>query len=814
MDKTTDIKTDIVKFNSSLKRHFQKLAGRNYGAYLSKNYDKFIKESYDEILSELFGDFTPAVEKIPLCVVATKRYARNEQSTGLDADIIMIYKDIKGYQISDLMVKFREFLIDLGLRISVFSYDNDTLFDLAKENYGLKDALFLLRYVCGSKAIYKELKEIISRLKDYQKDEYLRYQYANLEPYDNINFLDLQPNPIMGYGGLDEIYRSDLMLSLIGENLKQSTLKYIDENEYSELALSIDDIISIKNSLDLCGGKNAVKFEYLSAISEIMQTKEKKSLDTDMLLAQRMLNSMHDIAIYSRFIAKMVYNEYFGIDTRQNSAIYGDFWVKDNVVYADFKAHKTPLKKIIKDLLILPDEELKFDISAIIYLKRFDSENADADACMGDFKKLFLKSNLYEIFKALLNSEILFYIIKPMSHTRYLSQLDGFSKYGVDDHSVLSLYHLENIKDDFVAGLYGALEQKEKVMLKLALLMHDVGKGTSSDHETLGANIFRSYAFRFGLGARETNLGVILIKNHTLMNMVARDEDIYNQRVIFGFISKLGEQKLLNMLYILTYCNVASATDKPINANFLRLLRELFEIGSKGFNETKLLDGATRRSKKEASIKRLPEFDALSEKEQKEIFKIPSTLFFIKYAPLDILRIAKLAQNEQIVIKNDENLDIEIITKTGTNIANLLDMLAKFDLAYMEFFELFDEKLFIKLEYNKRFKDDLSELEQNIKFELTSLAQILENKPEIAPSEINLDFEHSRLYAQLKINAKDQIGLMAYVMSVFEKFGVEITSAKCQTIKNRTRNLFLIQKGANLDEKYQQIMSKLISKGE
>ena len=43
---------------------------------------------------------------------------------------------------------------------------------------------------------------------------------------------------------------------------------------------------------------------------------------------------------------------------------------------------------------------------------------------------------------------------------------------------------------------------------------------------------------------------------------------------------------------------------------------------------------------------------------------------------------------------------------------------------------------------------------------------------------------------------------MAYVMGIFKEFDVKIANARIQTIKNRTRNLLLIQKreGVRYDE--------------
>ena len=179
-------------------------------------------------------------------------------------------------------------------------------------------------------------------------------------------------------------------------------------------------------------------------------------------------------------------------------------------------------------------------------------------------------------------------------------------------------------------------------MLKIVTLMHDVGKGLGGkDHANIGANIFRAYANKLNLSQKAINIGVILIKYHTLMSNVSNREDIYSQRVIFAFISKLGDKQVLKLLYILSYCVINATNERLYNAYTAKLLRELYEISLSAFSDENLLDEATRRVKKEQSIKRNSEFLALEPKLQEKIFKITSNLVFTKYSANEIINLSK-----------------------------------------------------------------------------------------------------------------------------------------------------------------------------
>ena len=820
-DNYLKIKEKFLDFKANLPKHFQKNQGRNFANFLAKEYDDFIKSYLNETMREFFDDFVPQNDSFAFSVLATGKYAQTLLSANSELEILLVYKNLKGYNIKNFLKEFSEILSRSGINFYIKSVEIDEIFTNYKDDLKFKSETSQVRYICGSKSLYRLVKSEIVKLKEFDKKAFLNYHLKVFLPFSSISYLAQEPNLKSGFGGIDEIYHLNCILNYLDSDIsvRSQALKVMNEKEIASFNLNVDFLLSLLTTLNLTQNSDTFSASSVEITTNFMQTKSKKLQDNESVISQKMLSSMNNVAIYSRFIVASLCRPFFkselNFDQRKFARLKNGFYEINGVIYVPL--HKKPalIENLITELLELKDVDYKFDISAIFYIKRAIITKSGLERAISEFKKIFLRKNSYAILKSLLDAQMIQILIKPMEHISQLAQYDGYHEFTVDEHSILSVKFLENIKDKFIKNLYTELCLEGKTMLKIVTLMHDVGKGLGKDHANIGANIFRAYANKLNLSQKAVNIGVILIKYHTLMNNVSNREDIYSQRVIFAFISKLGDKQVLKLLYILSYCVINATNERLYNAYTAKLLRELYEISLSAFSDENLLDEATRRVKKEQSIKRNSEFLALESSLQEKIFKITSNLVFIKYSASEIINLSKVADSldaTEIFINNSKNLSIQIYTKKSLNLSALLYEFAKFDLAYMEIFELFEKKFYIRLDFNQNVKKEELEITKNLALKSLNSEVLKEPlKPNINKDEINFELNHSKDYAKLSINAKDQRGLMAYVMSVFDRLHFQVTSARIQTVKNRTRNLFLIEKNERLESKGEEILNLLIS---
>lgn len=808
--------SELDKFYKFIKKN----QGRNFVNFLIKQRDEMIKNSFIQTFDNFFGEFSPDINKFNIAILASGKYAQNIISINSELEILIVFKEIAGYNTKPFLKALEHNLLELNLNLKIKTIEISNIFNYYKDDIKLKSSVSIVRYIYGSKMLYKSSRDEFARLKSINIEKFLTYHTSKFLPLDSVPFLEQEPNLKSSYGGIDEIYSLNCIISTFGlENQARLSIKNIlDEKQISQFNLSMDFLLSIKSVINLVNDEDIFSEKNIDKTINLMQTKSKKAQETNVRISQKTLSCMRNIALIARYLISSLLRpniNKMGFLQKRVSKHKSGFYIIQNTIYTPtHKKIPTP-NAFLDELNLLGDLSYKFDISTIFYIKKIAQDSVDMQKISKNLKKILAKNNSYCILKAMLDAEILGTFIKPMENIIKLAKYDGYHKFSVDEHSILSVYHLENIKDKFIKSIYNNLCLEAKVMLKLVALMHDVGKGVEGDHAVVGSNIFRAYANKLELNSNAVNIGVLLIRYHNLMSDVANTEDIYSQRTIFSFISKLTDKKVLEMLYILSYCIINSTNENLYTPYISKLLRKLYDISYQSFDDENLLDEATRRVKKEQSIRRNDEFERLDESIKEKIFEISSNLLFAKHSVGDIIAITKRAyecDSLDFNMFNNQNLNLKIISNHDINLSALLVVLANFDLAYMEIYELFDNKFFIRLEFNKNIKSsEMLNLKAKAVNALSSIDDIEVIKPIIKKDEISFDINHSAEYARLNINAKDQRGLMAYVMRLFFKANLKIVSAKIQTIKNRTRNLFLISKNSDLCYNFDKITNQLIS---
>jgi [protein-PII] uridylyltransferase len=98
-------------------------------------------------------------------------------------------------------------------------------------------------------------------------------------------------------------------------------------------------------------------------------------------------------------------------------------------------------------------------------------------------------AQLGDLLRRLHQLRVLEKLIPAMAHARCLLQFNEYHKYTVDEHSIRAVEIAANFQSD--EGVLGEVYRsiKNKRLLHLAVLMHDLGKGFTEDHSDVGMRL-------------------------------------------------------------------------------------------------------------------------------------------------------------------------------------------------------------------------------------------------------------------------------------------------------------------------------------
>ncbi|NBZ88553.1 [protein-PII] uridylyltransferase [Rhodobacteraceae bacterium CYK-10] len=162
-----------------------------------------------------------------------------------------------------------------------------------------------------------------------------------------------------------------------------------------------------------------------------------------------------------------------------------------------------------------------------------------------------------------------------------MMQFNVYHHYTVDEHIIQCISVLAQIeRGELVEELpvaTGILKVGvNRKVLYVALLLHDIGKGRPEDHSILGAQMVRRIAPRLGLTPDEAETAEWLVRYHLLMSDVAQKRDIGDPRTVRDFAKAVETRKRLDLLTVLTVCDIRGVGPGTWNNWKAMLLRQLY----------------------------------------------------------------------------------------------------------------------------------------------------------------------------------------------------------------------------------------------
>ncbi|WP_010140017.1 [protein-PII] uridylyltransferase [Oceanicola sp. S124] len=162
-----------------------------------------------------------------------------------------------------------------------------------------------------------------------------------------------------------------------------------------------------------------------------------------------------------------------------------------------------------------------------------------------------------------------------------MMQFNMYHHYTVDEHTIQCISNLAaiehgDLQEELPVASTILAEGVNRRVLYVALLLHDIGKGREEEHAVLGAKIARKVAPRLGLTPEECDTVEWLVRYHLLMSDMAQKRDIADPRTVRDFAKAVRSRDRLDLLTVLTVCDIRGVGPGTWNNWKAQLLRTLY----------------------------------------------------------------------------------------------------------------------------------------------------------------------------------------------------------------------------------------------
>ena len=219
-------------------------------------------------------------------------------------------------------------------------------------------------------------------------------------------------------------------------------------------------------------------------------------------------------------------------------------------------------------------------------------------------------------------------------------QHDLFHVYTVDQHILMVL---RNVRRFFIvehAHEYPFCSQlasgwDKPWILYVAALFHDIAKGRGGDHSELGAIEVRRFCREHGFAKEDAKLIAFVVHEHLTMSHTAQKSDLSDPAVIQAFAKRVGNERNLTALYLMTVADIRGTSPKVWNAWKGKLLEDLYRMTLRALGgRAPDPDAEVEASKREALI--LLALYAMPFEAHKKLWDTLDVGYFMRHDAADI----------------------------------------------------------------------------------------------------------------------------------------------------------------------------------
>lgn len=161
-------------------------------------------------------------------------------------------------------------------------------------------------------------------------------------------------------------------------------------------------------------------------------------------------------------------------------------------------------------------------------------------------------------------------ILPEWEQIRCLVARDFYHRYTVDEHTLVAIQSLTDLPgtEDPQRRRYATLlsEIEQAGVLRLALLLHDLGKGArSGSHSDESVRLARRILNRIQAPPADQDTVIFLIERHLELSAVMTSRDLGDPATAVDLAHRIGTVERLKLLTLLTYADISAVNPTAMN---------------------------------------------------------------------------------------------------------------------------------------------------------------------------------------------------------------------------------------------------------
>ncbi|MCJ7766760.1 MAG: HD domain-containing protein, partial [Thiovulaceae bacterium] len=635
-------KSYIAEYKESLPELFESSQGKDFLVKHTKALDTIISLMYKTVLRRMFGNYLPMRGSIPIAVIALGSYGREQLCVHSDIDLMIVYAECDGYKTDAIIEKLLYLAWDAGLKLGHRVHELKDIKKAAAEDITIRTSFMEARLIIGSPFTWHRAQNAFNNIRHTKPKEYILAKIEEAHERRRKHPFSMQPNIKESVGGLrDSQLLFWIAVTIYGVTAQKDLIGIaFTEEEYREYRIALELLYRVRSALHLVSNKqqDQLTMDHMPHIAKMLGFRDERKM------VSRLLEAMWRINNFSKIFIKKIIRPYLyeahSVGTYRHQRIGKGIYIIDERLFSTYGVKNDDIETLLSSLLNLEDKPWRFDPSL---LKRFTYASISYPLNKNIhllLRRLFERQYSYSFLKLFLDAGVLHLLIPAFRKVLHLPQFDGYHHYPVDLHSIECVNALENIEEPFIKKLYETLTLDERALLKIAVLLHDTGKGRKQNHSEVGAKLIVPFAKRLGFSKEERDLAALLVRHHILMSNVAYRENLSSEKTLYKFMSSIKTQKNLTLLYVLTYADINGVGEGTWTSFSANLLRELYDESVEISQQNERISDAAKRIAIEKRVKNRGNFKTLPRAMQKKVLGIESNPFYLQHSPEEIIQIA------------------------------------------------------------------------------------------------------------------------------------------------------------------------------